>query len=255
MRLATWNVNSIRARTPRLTAWLAVAQPDVLLLQETKVEDHGFPVALFAEHGYQVVFHGQKSYNGVAIASKSPITDVTLGIADGEFSDDQARVIAGTIDGVRVASLYCPNGQAPGTDKYAYKLAWFAAAQRWLARHDRALPIVLGGDWNVAPGDLDVYDPNKWAGKIMCSQPERDGLAALCAWGLDDAFRRLNPEAREYSWWDYRGAWFWKNEGLRIDHFLVDPTIAARMTGCMIDREARKGQDASDHAPVILTLS
>lgn len=255
MRIATWNVNSIRARTPKLTGWLQEAKPDVLLLQETKVEDSGFPTALFTDLGYQVSFHGQKSYNGVAIAARSAITDVALGLElePGKL-DEQTRVIAATVDGLRVASIYAPNGQSPGTDKYGYKLAWYAALRRWLDAHDRAQPIVLGGDWNVAPGDLDVYDPKKWAGKIMCSEPERDGWRALCAWGLDDAFRRLNPESTAYSWWDYRGAWFWKDQGLRIDHFLADPTVMARVTACAIDRDARKGQDASDHAPVVLTL-
>lgn len=253
MRIATWNVNSIRARAPRLRAWLAEAQPDVLLLQETKVEDAGFPHPLFAEHGYQVCVHGQKSYNGVAIAAKAPLTDVTIGLGDPAFAD-QARVIAATVDGIRVASVYVPNGQAVGTDKYAYKLAWFAALRRWLDRHDRAQPIVLGGDWNVAPGELDVHDPPRWAGKVLCSEPERAGLAALCAWGLDDAFRSLHPDTRAYSWWDYRGAGFWKDHGLRIDHFLIDDAIAARLSACVIDREARKGPDASDHAPVVMTL-
>ncbi len=253
MRIATWNVNSIRARAPKLRAWLAEAQPDVLLMQETKVEDPGFPGELFEALGYQVAFHGQKSYNGVAIAAKTALTDVVIGLGEPELAD-QSRLIAATVDGVRVLSIYVPNGQSVGSDKYAYKLAWFAALRRWLDRHDRAVPLVLGGDWNVAPADLDVYDPKKWAGKVLCSEPERDGLRALCGWGLEDAFRRLHPETRAYSWWDYRGAWFWKDQGLRIDHFLIDPTIAARLVECAIDRDARKGQDASDHAPVVMTL-
>lgn len=254
MRIATWNVNSIRARGPRLTAWLREHQPDVALLQETKVEDAGFPTELFAELGYQVRFHGQKSYNGVAIAAKTAITEVAIGVGEPAL-DEQARVLAATVDGLRVVTVYAPNGQAPGTDKYTFKLSFYAALRRWLDRHDRGQPLILGGDWNVAPGDLDVYDPKKWAGKIMCSEPERAGLRALCEWGLDDMFRRHNPEARAYSWWDYRGAWFWKDQGLRIDHFLVDAAVAARVSACTIDRDARKGQDASDHAPVVMTLT
>lgn len=254
MRVATWNVNSIRARTGRLRAWLAEHQPDALLLQETKVEDSGFPHDLFAELGYHVACHGQKSYNGVAIAAKTPLADVAPGLGEADLAD-QCRVLAATVDGVRLVSVYVPNGQAVGSDKYTYKLAWFAALRRWLDRHDRAVPLVLGGDWNVAPGDLDVFDPAKWAGKIHCSEPERDGLRALLGWGLVDAFRTLHPDTRAYSWWDYRGGFFWRDDGLRIDHFLVDAAVQARLRACAIDREARKGHDASDHAPVVMTLA
>lgn len=253
MRIATWNVNSIRARAPRVQAWLAEVQPDVMLMQETKIEDAAFPVALFADLGYQVVFHGQKSYNGVAIAARAPLEDVATGVGDPAFHD-QSRMIAATVGGLRVASVYVPNGQALGTDKFAYKLGWYAALRRWLDGHDRARPLVLGGDWNVAPADLDVHDPVKWEGKIHASEPERQAFRELLAWGLTDAFRKVRPGERAFSWWDYRGISFFKDHGLRIDHFLLDERAAARLEDCTIDREARKGHDASDHAPVIMTL-
>lgn len=253
MRLVTWNVNSIRARAARLGAWLDANRPDCICLQETKVEDAGFPHELFTSRGYQVAIHGQKSYNGVAIAALTPITDVTIGLGEAAL-DDQARLIAGVVDGVRVASAYVPNGQAVGSDKYAYKLAWLAGLGRWLERHDRARPLVLGGDWNIAPADLDVHDPKKWSGEVLCSDAERAAFAALLAWGLTDVFRAHHPALRAFSWWDYRGAQFFKDQGLRIDHFLADAAVAARVTACTIDREARKGQDASDHAPVTVTL-
>ncbi len=254
MRLATWNVNSIRARAGRLAAWLDAAGPDVVLLQETKVEDAGFPHDLFASRGYQVAIHGQKSYNGVALAARGAIADVTTGLGEAAL-DEQARLIAGTVDGVRVASVYVPNGQAVGTDKYQYKLAWLAGLRRWLDRHDRGQPLVIGGDWNIAPDDRDVYDPTKWAGEVLCSEPERAALREVLAWGLTDVWRAQHPDARGFSWWDYRGANFFKDQGLRIDHFLADATVAARVTACAIDRDARKGHDASDHAPVIATLA
>lgn len=254
MRIVTWNVNSIRARAPRLQAWVTANQPDVLLLQETKIEDAAFPTALLADLGYQVAFHGQKSYNGVAIAARAPITDVAIGLGDDAFAD-QARMIAATVDGVRVASVYVPNGQALGTDKFAYKLGWYAALRRWLDAWDRARPLVIGGDWNVAPADLDVHDPVKWAGKIHASEPERQAFRELLAWGLVDAYRQVRPGEQAFSWWDYRGIAFFKDQGLRIDHFLLDALAASRLADCTIDREARKGQDASDHAPVTLTLT
>jgi exodeoxyribonuclease III len=254
MRIATWNVNSIRMRAGRLRGWLAEHQPAVICLQETKVEDSGFPTDLFSSLGYQVAFHGQKSYNGVAIAAKTPLADVAIGLGDPAF-DDQTRVIAATVEGLRVVSVYVPNGQQVGIDKYEYKLAWLAKLRAWLDRHDRAQPILLGGDWNVAPADLDVHDPARWAGKIMCSDGERAGIAAIAAWGLTDAFRTLHPDTRAFSWWDYRSAAFFSDRGLRIDHFFVDAAVGARLRECTIDRDARKGHDASDHAPVIMTLA
>jgi exodeoxyribonuclease-3 len=255
VKLATWNVNSIRAREARVRAWLAAAEPDVICLQELKVEAAGFPTALFDELGYQVELVGQRSYNGVAIASRRPLTDVVAGLGDG-VDDDQARFLAATVDGVRVVSLYVPNGQAVGSDKYGYKLAWLARLRDWLDRHcDRAQPLALCGDWNIAPTDLDVHDPVAWAGHIHCSEPERQALARVADWGLTDAFRTLHPEARTWSWWDYRGVAFFKDHGLRIDYHLLSPPLAARLTACTIDRDARKGRDASDHAPVVATFA
>lgn len=253
MRLATWNVNSIRARAGRLRAYLAERQPDCLCLQETKVEDGDFPRELFAELGYQVAFHGQKTYNGVAIAARGAIADVTTGVGVAAL-DEQARLIAATVDGVRVVSVYVPNGSAVGTDKYEIKLAWLEALAAWLERHDRAQPLVLGGDWNIAPDDRDVHDPGKWAGQVLCSDPERAGLRRLLDWGLTDVWRARNGDTRAFSWWDYRGGSFWRDQGLRIDHFLADAAVTARATGCVIDRDQRKGKDASDHAPVVVTL-
>ncbi len=255
MKLATWNVNSIRAREARVRAWLAQAQPDVVCLQELKVEAAGFPTALFHELGYQVELVGQKSYNGVAIAARTPMTDVVVGLGDG-VDDDQARFLAATVEGVRVVSLYVPNGQAVGSDKFAYKLAWLARLRAWLDRHgDPAAPLALCGDWNIAPADIDVHDPAAWAGQLHCSEPERAALAQLAAWGLRDGFRAVHPEARAFSWWDYRGVSFFKDAGLRIDYHLLSAPLAARLTACTIDREARKGRDASDHAPVVATFA
>lgn len=253
MRLVTWNLNSIRARAAKLRGWLEAERPDVLLMQETKVEDADFPNALFTDLGYQVVIHGQKSYNGVAIAARTAPTDVTIGFGDATL-DEQARLIAATVDGVRVVSVYVPNGQAVGTDKYEYKLAWLAGLRRWLDAYDRARPLVIGGDWNIAPDDRDVHDPKRWAGKVLCSEPERAALREVMAWGLSDVYRAQHPDGGAFSWWDYRTIAFFKDQGLRIDHFLADAAIMARVTACAIDREARKGKDASDHAPVSITL-
>jgi exodeoxyribonuclease III len=254
MRIATWNVNSIRARSARLSAWLDRDRPDVVCLQETKVEDAGFPRELFAERGYHVAFHGQKSYNGVAIAARTPLSAVTTGFGDRAL-DEQARLIAATVDGVRVVSLYVPNGGDLESDKYPYKLAWLAGLRRWLDRHDRATPLVLGGDWNIAPGDRDVHDPERWRGQVLCSDRERDALQLIADWGVTDVYRSLYPDGGGFSWWDYRGIAFFKDQGLRIDHFFADLAVVGRATACEIQRDERKGKDASDHAPVVMTLA
>lgn len=253
MRIATWNVNSIRAREARLRAWLEQERPDVLCLQEVKVENGLFPSLLFASLGYQVVTHGQRTYNGVAIAARGELTDVTTGFGDGG-DDEQARFIVATFAGVRVASVYTPNGQAVGTDKYAYKLEWLGRLRRWLDARDRGAALALCGDWNVAPGDLDVHDPRRWTGSILCSEPERAAYRTLLEWGLTDTYRARHPDGRAFSWWDYRGVSFFKDHGLRIDMILASAPLAARLTECGIDREARKGRDASDHAPVVATF-
>jgi exodeoxyribonuclease-3 len=254
MKIATWNINSVRAREARLLAWLAKAGPDVLCLQETKTEDPGFPQDALRAAGYHVALFGQKSYNGVAIAAKHELAEVSRGFGDGE-PDDEARVIAATVDGVRVISVYVPNGQDLGTDKYTYKLAWYRRLRRYLDRTATpATPLAICGDFNVTSDDKDVWSPAQWAGKIHCSPDERAALAEVLGFGLVDLFRAKTPDGGVYSWWDYRGVSFFKNQGLRIDYVFATPPVAARCTACVIDRDARKGQDASDHAPVIATL-
>jgi exodeoxyribonuclease III len=255
MKLATWNVNSIRARHERLLGWLASAAPDVVCLQETKVEDAGFPFEALATAGFHAVTLGQRSYNGVAILSREPATEVTRGFEDDD-PDDQARVIAATVRGVRVISVYVPNGQEVGSDKYAYKLAWLARLRRYLDRScDPQTPLALCGDMNVAPDERDVYDPVAWRGSVLCSDAERAGLEHALAWGLSDLFRKHHADGGQYSWWDYRGVSLFKNQGLRIDHIFATASLAQRCTACVIDRAARKGHNASDHAPVIAELS
>ena len=255
MKLATWNINSIRARTERLVAWLAREAPDVLCLQETKVEDASFPHDALTAAGYEVAIYGQRSYNGVAIASRTPITDVTRGFGD-DLPDDEARVIAATIAGVRVVCVYVPNGQDLASDRYPYKLAWFGRLRAFLARTSSPdAPLAVCGDMNVTLDDLDVWSPEAWAGKIHCSAPERAAMANLLEFPLVDVFRAQVPEGHAYSWWDYRGVALFKNQGLRIDYIFATPPLAARCTSASIDKTARKGQDASDHAPVIATFA
>lgn len=251
MQLATWNINSVRARQVRLIAWLTSANPDVLCLQETKVDDSGFPVEPLQRLGYNVELFGQKSYNGVAIAAKAPLSDVRRGFGDGE-ADDEARVISAMVNGLRIVNVYVPNGQELGSDKYAYKLAWFGRLRRYLDRMATAEDdLVLCGDMNVAIDDGDVWSPAQWEGKIHCSPAERSAIRDVTGFGLVDLFRMHHPDGGLYSWWDYRGVALFKNQGLRIDYIFATKTVATTCTGCVIDRDARKGQDASDHAPVI----
>ena len=254
MRLATWNVNSLRVRLPHLVDWLARAQPDVACLQETKTEDASFPRAELEAAGYQAVYCGQKAYNGVAILARSQPDAVQHGIPG--FTDDPKRVIAATVDGVRVACLYAPNGQAVGSDKYAYKLRWYESLSAWLRdeskRHAR---LAVLGDLNVAPEERDVHDPKRWAGQIHFSEPERAALRRVMEEvGLADAFRLFEQPAKEFSWWDYRLAAFQRNWGLRIDHILLSPELAKRCTACTIDKSPRRLERPSDHAPVIAEL-
>jgi exodeoxyribonuclease-3 len=251
MKLVTWNVNSIRQRRERLLAALARHQPDVVCLQETKVVDADFPADELRALGYQSVAAGQKGYNGVAILSKGALSDVTKGFRDGD-DDEQARLIAATAGGVRVICAYAPNGQSVGSEKYAFKLEWFERLRKLLEREaDVSRDLALVGDFNVAPGDLDVHDPLAWRGQIMCSDAERASLARLCEWGLVDAFRHKHPQLVAFTWWDYRMLGFPKNRGLRIDHLLVSESLCARLLDVSIDREERKGKQPSDHAPVI----
>jgi len=257
VKLVTWNINSIRARTEKLMTWIGNERPDVLCLQETKVEDSGFPIESLRARGYEVITYGQRSYNGVAIAARSPLTlaDVVRGFGDGE-PDEEARLIAATVDGLRVVCVYVPNGQDLTSDKFPYKLAWYRRLRRFLDRTVKTTDnVVVCGDMNVTADERDVCDPVKWAGHIHCSADERAALGELVAFPLVDLFRKHHPNGGVYSWWDYRGVAFFKDQGLRIDYIFATQPVADRCTACTIDRNARKGQDASDHAPVIATIS
>jgi exodeoxyribonuclease III len=255
VKLVTWNINSIRMRMEKLLTWIGNELPDILCLQETKVEDSGFPVEALRMRGYEVVTYGQRSYNGVAIAARSPITDVVRGFGDGE-PDEEARLIAATVGDLRVVCVYVPNGQDLQSDKFPYKLAWYKRLRRFLDRTAKTTDsVVVCGDMNVTFDDRDVHDPAKWAGHIHCSADERAALAEVIAFPLVDLFRKHNPDGGIYSWWDYRSIAFFKNQGLRIDYIFATQPVADRCAACTIDRNARKGQDASDHAPVIATIS
>ena len=254
MKIATWNVNSLKVRLPHLLDWLTTAQPDVVCLQETKSEDKNFPAAELNAAGYQVVFSGQKTYNGVAILAKSALSDVQMGIPG--FEDEQKRVIAATVDGVRIVCVYIPNGQSLDSDKYPYKLRWLSALTDWLreelVRHPK---LALLGDYNIAPEDRDLYDPEGWKGQVLVSAPERAAFRALEALGLQDSFRLFEQPEKSYSWWDYRMMAFRRNMGLRIDHILLSAPLAAACTACSIDRAPRKLERPSDHTPVIAELA
>ncbi|GAB3409647.1 exodeoxyribonuclease III [Massilia agilis] len=253
MKIATWNVNSLKVRLPHLLQWLGENPVDVLCIQETKLTDDKFPEKEINEAGYQVVFTGQKTYNGVAILSRHPIADVVRN--NPRFPDEQQRIIAATIEGMRIVCAYVPNGQSVGSDKYAYKLAWLAALRDWLAEEMQAHEqLALLGDYNIAPEDRDVHDPVAWAEQVHCSTPERAALGALVGLGLCDSFRLFEQPDKSYSWWDYRQLAFRRNCGLRIDHILLSPALAKRCVGCAIDRAPRKWEQPSDHAPVIATL-
>ncbi|MGB4466758.1 MAG: exodeoxyribonuclease III [Azovibrio sp.] len=249
MKIASWNVNSLKVRLPHLLDWLASQQPDVLCLQETKLEDHNFPRARIEAAGYQVACSGQKTYNGVALLAKAPIEDVSCG--NPLFPDEQKRLISGTVDGVRVISAYMPNGQEVGCDKYDYKLRWLDALARWLEGELMSHPqLALCGDYNIAPDDRDVHDPERWKDCILVSGPERTAFQRLLALGLSDSFRRFEQPEKTFSWWDYRRLGFQKNEGLRIDHILLSHPLAEQCSAAGIDRAPRKLERPSDHAPV-----
>ena len=253
MKLATWNVNSLAVRLPQLLDWLAQHQPDAVVLQETKLTDDKFPHEALSAAGYHPQWFGQKTYNGVALLSRTPAEGIVKNIVGVE--DEQARVIAGTVEGVRVIGAYFPNGQAPGSDKFAYKMRWLEGLRAWLAQEMAAHPqLVLMGDFNIAPEDRDVHDPAAWAGQIHCTPEERGHFAALLAMGLVDAFRLFDQPPKSWSWWDYRNLAFRKNQGLRIDHILVSSALKARVTACHIDKLPRKNERPSDHAPVVVEL-
>lgn len=248
MKLATWNVNSLKVRLPHLLEWVAANPVDVVCLQETKQQDADFPQAELQAAGYHTVFSGQKTYNGVAILSREQISDVQFGIPN--FDDEQKRVIAATINGVRVVCVYIPNGQEVGSDKYQYKLKWLAALKAWLKEELAKYPkLALLGDYNIAPEDRDVYDPVAWRGNVLVSEPERDAFRGLLDLGLRDAFRLFEQDEKSYSWWDYRMMAFRRNMGLRIDHILVSAPL--QCNSCHIDKAPRKLDRPSDHTPVV----
>lgn len=250
MKIATWNVNSLRVRLPHLLQWLAANQPDIVALQETKVVDEQFPQAELSAAGYHAVFAGQKTYNGVAILSKSPATEVISDIPT--LDDPQRRILAATIQGIRVVNLYVVNGSEVGSEKYAYKLDWLTKVTAWLQIQAATYPqLVVLGDFNIAPADADVHNPKTWQGKILCSEPERDALSRIQALGVADCFRLFEQTDKSFSWWDYRGGGFRRNQGLRIDLILASTALAERCERCVIDKEPRTWEQPSDHTPVI----
>jgi exodeoxyribonuclease-3 len=267
MRIATWNVNSLKARLEKVQWWLERAKPDVLLMQETKLTDADAPVAAFRDAGYELAHHGQGRWNGVAIASRSGINGIVTNFGEPlqpartpDAADDEpsaeARMISAECGGLRVVSVYAPNGRLVGSPFYEAKLVWFRRLLQWLEKTMGAgVPIVLGGDLNVAPGDIDVWDPQACHGGTHVSERERQAFAALVGAGLVDAYRLRHPEADRYTWWDYRAGNFHKNFGMRIDHLLIASSLAPRVLWAEIDREARKGKPLpSDHAPLVIDV-
>ena len=254
MKLATWNVNSLKVRLPQVLQWLADNPVDVLCLQETKLTDDKFPVAEIEAAGYQVAFNGQKTYNGVALLARQPITEVIHN--NPHYADEHQRLVAGTINGVRVICAYFPNGQSPTSDKFQYKMAWLEGLHQWLAAEVAIHPqLALLGDYNIAPEDRDVHDPAAWVGENLVSPEERAHFEKLITNGMVDAFRMFEQPPKLFSWWDYRMMGFRRNAGMRIDHILLTPALAARCTECLIDRVPRKNEQPSDHTPVVATLS
>jgi len=251
MKVACWNVNSINSRLGRAISFLERHRPDVLCLQELKCLEDKFPFETFKSAGYHCYIHGQKTYNGVALISSRPLTDVRAGFLDG-VKDDDSRFISGKIDGINVLCGYIPNGQAVGADKYYFKLNWLARLRRHLeAEYRNADDLILVGDFNIAPEDIDVYDPAAWRGQILCSQKEREALAEIKDFGLQDCYRALSPQTVEYTWWDYRNLGFQKNLGLRIDLILATSSMVERLKRVYVDRDERKGEKPSDHAPIL----
>lgn len=250
MKIASWNINSLKVRLPHLLDWLAAAKPDVLALQEIKQVTEDFPADTFTEHGYHAFASGQRTYNGVATVSRPPLSDAITDIAN--FPDPQRRILATTVDGIRVVNLYVPNGQRLASEKYEYKLAWLAAARDYLASelemHER---LIVLGDFNIAPDDRDVYDPLAWGEAIHTSGPERDALGEIVTLGLTDVFRRFPQPEKTFSWWDYRRGRFRRNAGLRIDLILASPAMTERCTACYVDKEPRGWERPSDHAPIV----
>jgi exodeoxyribonuclease III len=260
VKLATWNVNSLKVRLPHVLEWLAANPVDCLCLQETKLVDEKFPVAELEAAGYRAAFHGQPTYNGVALLWRNGADallpePVDLVRGNPLFAEDHRRVIAGTFGELRVVCVYVPNGQAVGSDKYDYKLRWLDALIAWLQGELVRYPkLALLGDYNIAPTDDDVHDPATWSGQVLCSEPERDRFRQLAGLGLVDAFRQFEHPPKTFSWWDYRQLAFRRNAGLRIDHILVSPALVPLARSCVVDRVPRKREQPSDHAPVVLEL-
>lgn len=253
MKLTTWNVNSLKVRLPQVLQWLQTNPVDVLCIQETKLTDDKFPQAEIEAAGYHVVFTGQKTYNGVAILSRHPIEDVQKN--NPLFEDEQQRIIAATIAGMRIICAYIPNGQAPGTDKFSYKLRWLEALEQWLQQEMAKHPnLALLGDYNIAPDDRDVHDPAAWEGMNLVSPEERTAFQRLIALGLSDSFRQFEQPEKTFSWWDYRALGFRLNKGVRIDHVLLSAPLAQRCISCAVDKVPRKWEQPSDHAPVTAEL-
>lgn len=254
LRLATWNVNSLSVRLPQLLEWLAAHPVDAVVLQETKLVDDKFPHAELTAAGYTAHCFGQKTYNGVALLSRVPAVDVVRNIPG--FDDEQARVIAGSVGDLRVIGAYFPNGKAPRSEKFAYKMRWLSALRDWVREEIAAHPrLLLMGDYNIAPEDRDVYDPVAWAGQIHCTPEERDHFQGLLGLGLIDAFRLFEQAPKSWSWWDYRNLAFRRNQGLRIDHILISEALRPAVRACSIDKTPRRNERPSDHAPVIVTLA
>ena len=250
MKIATWNVNSIRVRLPQVLEWLSKASPDVLCLQETKITDENFPAAAFRDAGYLAAFAGQKTYNGVATLSRVAASDCVSSLPGAP--GDQKRLLAATVGDVRVINAYVPNGEAVDSEKYAYKLDWLKSLEKFLtAELKRHARLVLLGDYNIAPDDRDVHDPKRWQGQVLCSEPERAAFQRFQGLGLTDVFRQFDQPEKSFSWWDYRGGAFQRNHGLRIDILLCSPALAADCRECRIDIEPRKNERPSDHAPVL----
>lgn len=250
MKIASWNVNSLRVRLPHLLDWLAQAQPDVVGIQETKCTDEQFPWAALEDAGYRAVHNGQKTYNGVALLARSELRDVRCDMPG--FADEQKRVIAATVNGVRVVNVYVVNGQAVGSEKYAYKLRWLAALAAYLREELQQHPhLAVTGDYNIAPCPEDTHDPIAWEGQILCSEAEREGFRQLLALGLEDSYRLFPQQAGGFTWWDYRQAAFRRNLGLRIDHVLVSRPLAQCCTAVSVDTAPRRLERPSDHAPIV----
>lgn len=251
MKLATWNVNSIRTRLPRLLAWLEKQKPDVVCLQETKVVNEDFPMLELSALGYRCLIYGQATYNGVAILSRSETCNSSYNLPD-DGPDAARRLLTTTLDGVRIIGAYAPNGGEVGSDKYVYKLDWYRRLRAFLdGSFDPKSEVLLCGDLNVAPEDRDVWDPERWRGYTLFSEPEKQALRKVMEWGFVDGFRLHHSESGLYSWWDYRAGAFRRNQGLRIDHILITAPLVKRCTSVEIDRDERKGDKPSDHAPVV----